>query len=408
MTPKILRLAAAALIATALSSASSSAQSGSLDSQRQAVFAQLLAAPADRALMLQYARLSVQMREFEAAVSTLERFVDLEPGNVGARIELAIAYFSLGAYDVAEYHLAAAAASGALTPEQAERVATYRDESAGRDQPSQISGRIAIGQAWTREDDGSGTFGTAELEWRLDMGGPHEAEWLTQLSFSSYAPGEEEFVQTQVARLRSGPEFRLVGEVHGPRLQPYLEFTVFRQESFGFSFGDYNAVAVGVAYQNPLDAFWTTYADVQIGWADTLDNFNPDFDFRDVSFGASYRPSRDTRFRGTLRWREEENEFDTTITTRGLRLEALHTFDTGADFLPRRWELRGFAQHDWVEADYGGGSDEYTDMAYGGGLRAFVTEELFLEARSSWLEREFDYGSVDEETVYSLQIGWEF
>lgn len=406
MTPLTHRFAAAALAALLLSPGTAGAQTAALESQRQSVFAQLLSAPADRTLMLQYARLSVQLRDFEAAAATLERFVDLDPGNTGARIELAIAYFSLGAYDVAEYHLAAAAASGALTPEQAERVATYRDEAAGRNQPSQFSGRVAIGQAWLREADTSGTFGTAELDWRIDMGGPHAAEWLTQLSFSSYVPGEQSFGERQIARLRTGPEFHLVGEVHGTRLQPYLELTAFRDDSFGF--GDYNAAALGFAYQNPHNAFWTSYADVQIGRAEADAAFGQDFDFHEASFGASYRPSRDTRIRGTLRWRVEDSDFQ-MLTTHGLRVEALHSFDTGLSLLPRRWELRGFAQRDYLEFDYGGGfSDEAIDTAYGGGLRAFVTEDLFLEARGSRLEREFDYGFTQEETVYSLQIGWEF
>jgi DNA-binding SARP family transcriptional activator len=50
----------------------------------------------------------------EAAAATLERLIDLEPANATARLELATAYFAMGNYPLAEFHLNAAAASGAL------------------------------------------------------------------------------------------------------------------------------------------------------------------------------------------------------------------------------------------------------------------------------------------------------
>ena len=401
--------AAASLICLVSLAGPASAQSQELERQRQAVFAQLLNAPADRALMLQYARLSVRMRDFEAAAATLERFVDLEPGNVGARVELAIAYFSLGAYDVAEYHLAAAQASGALTPEQAERVAAYQQESAERDGgPHQFTGRLAVGRAWTREAEEIGNFGTAALEWRFDLGGPNVTQWLTQLTHASYMPGEQSFNDRQVTRLRTGPEFRLTGDAYGPRLQPYVEVTWFRDDSFGF--GDYNAIAYGLAYQNPHDARWTSYADIQTGRAEAQVAFGTEFDFREASVALGYRPSRETRIRGTLRWHEQDDDF-TVITTRGIRIDAVHAFEITGDSLwvfPRRWELRGFGQRSLIEQDFGGFFvDEITETSFGGGLRAFVTDEFFVEARGARLEREQPF-FFQQETVYSLQIGWEF
>ena len=59
-----------------------------LASDRTAVFQQLLARPNDRSLMMQYARLSVEARDYEAAVSTLERVLDTDPASVEARYRL--------------------------------------------------------------------------------------------------------------------------------------------------------------------------------------------------------------------------------------------------------------------------------------------------------------------------------
>lgn len=409
MSPPLTTWAAIFCAIALLAPVNTAAQTSPAERERDAVFARMLANPADRNLMLDYARLSVQMRDFEAAAATLERLIDLEPDNVAARVELAVAYFSLGAYGVAEYHLAAAAASGALTPDQAADVTRYREEARDRDAPQQFTGRVAIGQAWTREADEDGFYGTVQLDWRIDMGGPDASDWLTQLALSRYAPGDGSFSDRQIARLRSGPEFRLSGDVYGPRLQPYLELMWLRDDG-SFS-GDYNAVALGFAYQNPHDAYWTSYADVQIGRADPRDSFSADFDFYDIDIGVGFRPSRETRIRGTLGWRKEnvDDGFSTYQTTRSLRIEALHNFDTGWQVLPRRWEARAWALFASVEeGDDSGVFNDYDDTGYGLGLRAFVTDELFVEARGARLERDFDFGFVDEETVYSLQVGWEF
>jgi tetratricopeptide (TPR) repeat protein len=90
-------------------------RNAALEAERAAVFARMLNAPADRTLMAQYARLSIQLAIIEAAAATLERLIDLEPANATARLELATAYFAMGNYPLAEFHLNAAAASGALS-----------------------------------------------------------------------------------------------------------------------------------------------------------------------------------------------------------------------------------------------------------------------------------------------------
>ncbi len=405
---------AAALLATAMVvPVAATAQSAALESQRQVVFAQLLAAPADRALMMQYARLSVQMRDFEAAAAvrwsvsststpTMQRrgwnWPRLISRSVPMRWPSTI--------------LRQPPRSGGLTREQAAEVARYREETEARQGPHQIAGRIALGQSWARETDQSGIFGTAQLGWRFDMGGPNAHVWLTQMAFSRYSPDEIGFDDRTTTRLRSGPEFRLTGDSYGPRLQPYLELVwIEEDDGFGFVRQD-SSVALGFAYQNPHNAFWTSYADVQVGRGDR-DSFGfvVDFDFREVSLGLTYRPSRETRIRGTLGWRDEDVDdgFSTYETSTTLRLEALHSFDTGWQALPRRWEARGWIQRENVEqGDSFGMFGDFTDTGYGLGLRAFMTDELFVEARGARLEREDSFGFATPETVYSLQIGWEF
>ena len=74
------------LLATAAAFAFLSAPLAAQDvsATRDAVFQQMLADPSNREIMSEYARLSVQLRDFEAAAATLERLVDLDPANTPA------------------------------------------------------------------------------------------------------------------------------------------------------------------------------------------------------------------------------------------------------------------------------------------------------------------------------------
>ena len=194
-----------------------------LESQRQAVFDELFRAPADPALMLEYARLSVQLRNYEAAAATLERLLDIDPGNSGARFELAVAYFALGSHDVARYHFDLAAAAGTLPPAQLERLTDYQQINEGRDLPSTLTGFIALGgqQIDGGATDETATIGRFGLTWRQDMGGANANYWLTEFQAAAFSGGA--LVDRQSVALRTGPVFRLTGTAFGPQLQPYLE-----------------------------------------------------------------------------------------------------------------------------------------------------------------------------------------
>jgi len=388
------------------------AQGADAEAQRQAIFEQMLNDPGNRALMRDYARSSVQLREFEAAAATLERLLDQDPQNTAARVELAIAYFALGNYDVAEYHLAAAERSGALTPAQQAEVARYRREVDSRTNTSQFTGRIEVGYAFTEESEEEGPFINAALEWRIDLGGPFVTQWVTEAGYSSYSPDEEFTANSrQNFRLRTGPEFRLQGDAYGPRLQPYIEFGLFDGDEF--TGRDSRTWEFGVAYQNPLNEQFTVYGDFSYGFTEFTEEFaSPEgLEFYEVEIGATYRPSRDTRIRLTGLLREEEtDEFfgppqESTIT--GARLSAQHAFDIGLAYLPNRWVIGGFADYRMTEQE---GLD-ILDNTYGAWLRAFVYEDIYVEVSASQIMSEQDFGFfiIDtEETIMSVQLGWEF
>lgn len=402
----------ASVAALILISAPLAAQTAAADTQRQAVFQQMLADPANRQLMRDYARLSVQARDFEAAAATLERLVDLEPNNTAARVELAVAYFALGSYAVAEYHLTAAQNSGTLSPAQSAQVARYRDEAQARNDGSEFSGRLQLGYAYADTTGEDGVFVNGSVDWRIDLGNADVTQWVTELAFSTYQPGDTSLNERTSARLRSGPEWRLTGDAYGPRLQAYGELGWFQNDSL--LPGDYQSWGAGLSYANPINERFTVYADLTAGREVAIDDADADFDFHEFDLGVTYRPSRDTRFRlsGTVSQRTEVDASNPTeFSEASVRLAAQHAFDVGWEYLPNRWIAGAFAEAGQTEQSVGGVTTDFEEQSYGVWLRAFVFEDIYIETAAAQVHEDTISGGVTttrEEMIYTVQVGWEF
>ncbi len=400
---------AAALMLTAMPV---SAQSTTTEADRAAVFQQMLADPSNRDLMRRYAQMSVELRDFEGAAATLERLVDLEPQNTAARVELAIAYFALGSYAVAEYHLAAAQASGALSPDEAARVARYREEAAERDTGSDYSGRIAAGYAWTDTAGESGAFVTGSVDWRLDLGDAHATQWVTEFAFSTFQPGGSSVNERTNVRLRTGPEYRIAQDAYGPRLQPYVELNWFQDDDL--LNGDFQSWSLGAQYVNPVNERITVYADAQLGRITSTSTGGTDFDFHEFDLGFTYRPSRETRLRLTGSWSERTEVDDATpdtITSASLRLSGQHAFDPAFQDLPNRWLVGGFVDVAEVESVIGGTTTMFDEQRLAVWMRAFVYEDIYVEGSAAQVMQDATTGGVTtttDETILTVQVGWEF
>jgi hypothetical protein len=399
--PQRARKVVLCMIAAALLAAPAAAEG--LATERQAVFARMLDAPADRALMLRYAQLSVALRDYEAAVSTLERLIDLEPGNATARLELATAYFALGNYPLAEYHLAAASASGALGPDQIAAANAYREAAAERDAPSRISGYVAAGVVSADGETGLALSGA--LDWRIDMGDANATDWVTEMAVSSYLLDSDAGADAgdrRSFRLRTGPELRLTGDAFGPLLQPYVELEAVRYPDASAS--DYDALSIGLAYQNPHTATLGSFADISVGWGE-FRTTGASIDFHDIDIGLVYRLSRDAQMRLTGSFGSEESG-NRDEDSHGLRLDYSHRFDGPASFGGDDWRAGGFASVDWRDITEAGTPRDETLSAGGLFLRAGLGGDLFVETRASFLDR--DGANPASETVLSVQLGWEF
>jgi tetratricopeptide (TPR) repeat protein len=110
--------------------------------QFEQTFKQMLANPADLDVTFRYAELAIQVGDFEAAISALERMLLFNPDLPRVRLELGVLYFRLGSYAVARSYLQRAIEGPNVPDDVRSRVAIYLAEIDKRMSPHQLAGSI--------------------------------------------------------------------------------------------------------------------------------------------------------------------------------------------------------------------------------------------------------------------------
>ena len=136
MPVALLRRALAAGVVTAGLAVSSASQgqgvaqgvSAALEQQFEAAFQQMLADPANLDKTFGYAELAIQVGDYEAAISALERMLLFNPDLPRVRLELGVLYFRLGSYAVARTYLMRAVEGENVPDDVRGRVAVYLGE----------------------------------------------------------------------------------------------------------------------------------------------------------------------------------------------------------------------------------------------------------------------------------------
>lgn len=195
-------------------------------SARDAAFARMYRAPTDRAAMLDYARLSIEARDYEAVAAVLERLVFLEPSNIDAREQLAIAYFALGSDAMAKRQIALVIAADPL---RGPTLSAYAKAAERRLSPLRESVSVWLGGLGSSDPRGVFFEAGGTLNIRQALGGGRGSEWLTRLALSAKLPqnnttGENGYL----AELRTGPSLRLGGAASGPQAHVYARFLASR------------------------------------------------------------------------------------------------------------------------------------------------------------------------------------
>lgn len=89
----------------AKSNEDTSASFAELQARRDALFQASLADPTNLDIAFEYAMLSAQVGDNEAAISTLERMLIFAPGLPRVQLELAALYYRIGAFETAKHYL---------------------------------------------------------------------------------------------------------------------------------------------------------------------------------------------------------------------------------------------------------------------------------------------------------------
>ena len=391
----------AVLAVTIAVAATAVAQEAAQDPRARA-FEALLADPANVDLMLAYARLSVAARDYEAAVATLERLVDLQPDAQEARYELALAYFALGANEVARYHLDIYRSRGDLTPQEAAAADAYVAGVDERQNPLSFSGFAEGGTVYRADDDAWGASFDLGLEVDYRLPSANLASWETVLRLRAFTfPEFSDDNQAQFL-IRTGPVLSLDGTAFGARLKPFVEFQIVEDEDDDDAG---TSLSFGVDYSNLLSSGITLDAAFETGRI-SRDGFGNDSRFGSARAGATFSPADNLSVGITARYLTED--FDTPGDDReryGLRLGVRQSFD-GTWLGMEDWSVSGFLRYEIEDFDSGREDDL---RATGVSIRSYFRPNAYVNTSLRVFDRASSIAVFDDEdTVFTLEAGVEF
>jgi hypothetical protein len=211
----------------------------------------LRADPGNPGLLAAFANVASRIGNYEAAIGALESILLQNPGLNRVRVELGVMYFRVGAYDVSRFHLEQALASGALSPQVAERAQSFLAVDEDRMDGTSISGAVSAGLRWDTnptlqsdkdllsvvdpffgdlvmpndndvEDDFSG-FLQGSILWREDLGNQWGETWdTTGLTYWRWQFDTED-VDIGYSKVTTGPRLAVMpGTLDNAFVRPYL------------------------------------------------------------------------------------------------------------------------------------------------------------------------------------------
>jgi hypothetical protein len=378
---------------------------GTLEQQRQAAFAAMLRDPSNVDLMLVYARLSVRTRDYEQVAATLERYLDARPGALDARLELAVAYYALGAYDIARYHLDIVRSAPDLPPEIAQEVVRYAVLAEERTSPSAVSGYVEAGPAYAGVAGEVGAELGFGMIWRVTPEGAQDRRWITDLRVRLLRFPDDDDLSLAAGLFRTGPEFSLDGTTFGWRMRPYFGLA----SSVDFDLDQRSTAGLGVQLGHVFSPSWSGFAEAEAG---AVRRTGPDSHgtYGTAQIGVSWFPGRDTTVRLAVSGRRDDTDNDLTdIDGYGARLDLRHDFRSGWDGSDRKWQLAAYVLQD--RQRYPSLSDPTTDKYFGYGVagRAYLRGDYYMELRADRLTRATDFADVPtERELLGLMFGRDF
>lgn len=389
-------LALAALLACGMATATAAASPQ--EQARAAAFERMFNAPTDRGAMLDYAKASIALRDFEAAMAVLERLVTLEPDNAEARRQLALAYFALGSNALAEQQLRRVADGG--DAQAAARAEPYLRAAADRAAPVALSGTVSLGgTASTRETDSTMETGLT-LSWRQDLGTAAGSHWLTEVSAfaRSYGNRPGQPTETMLA-LRSGPVLRIGPDAESPVLQPYALLTS-EAEANG---DDEVRLGIGASLRARVGQSGGITGDLSFGALERGTTGRGEF--VSLALGGSYRLSDATTVRLRLSQDDRRGLSVPDETKRQATLDVWYAFRPAFFDVPRDWRVGTMLRHVTVRSEI----RDYHETSVGVAGRIWLTERGYLDTAIGRSRRAEAAPAVPVSSNWvTVRLGWEF
>jgi hypothetical protein len=204
--------------------------------------------PTDYEAAYAYVEVSNRLRDSEAAIGTLERLINYNPGLVRANYELGLLYYGLGSYDAAARYLAIASGAAATEPALAARAAALYADAAKQGGRSRWSGFVQAGLRYQsnatfipaggavrlngqdfllapadrrRRADGSG-FGLVQLGHDYDL--ENQRGDVLETRFLAFGSGQFDVSSFDFGYVEAsfGPRFGLPELAPGASIKPYV------------------------------------------------------------------------------------------------------------------------------------------------------------------------------------------
>lgn len=408
-----------------------------LRQKQEQQFQAMFDTPEDLDLMFAYALTSIQLKDFEAAISTLDRMLIFNPALVRVRLELAASYFRIGSYPIARHYFTQVVDDPQAEDALKTRANEFLDVIDQRTRQNYVTGVVAanaifttnanngpstrdiifrdvetqlVGNNVTSQTDVGASI-AAQLTHVYDLGGVTEDSWRTNVALYSQRFSSTVNGAADVIVLRSGPQLSIDEDRYGVKVRPFAEFDHVRSSNDAL----FTTLGGGFEIQNTIDAKLTLSGEMRLGYRDYhSDNDLDGFTLRGVGT-ARYLYDDDVTFRlralAEFDGAKDRAEQSYEIGAEGA---IIYRYNSGLDFATRRWAAAGTARTTYRRFDEPGtGQGALTktrqdiDLRLGLSNTAYIGDGWSLLTRADYFLRDSNVRNFDIDS-FTVSIGAQF
>jgi len=219
-----------------------------LDEAYNKAFQDLFGDPGNLDKSFRFAELAVQKGNYEAAITSLERMLLVNPDLPRVRLELGVLYFRIGSYQISRTYLQRVKESPNVPPEVLARVETFLEEIDKRLTRSVFSGSIFtggryttnanagptstsvlaagnaanLGDQFTRQSDYN-LFGTVTVDHKYDLQTQRQEFVESSGTFYASEQKDEKQLDIMLGEVSTGIRFPiLMDSLEGATMKPYI------------------------------------------------------------------------------------------------------------------------------------------------------------------------------------------